>query len=181
MSLTVYLAFINNHFPPHWRNLAVDLQKCLPFRFVHYPLSLDMGLFYSEERNQYHSTLILSALLKVMPADGDKIIGITSVDLYVPILTFLFGEAQLNGRAAVVSSYRLRNEFYGLPPDDNLLYIRTLKEVAHELGHTLGLVHCPNFECVMHSSTYVEDIDLKHVQYCRKCQEILGIHCREEN
>ncbi|MEJ2635149.1 MAG: archaemetzincin family Zn-dependent metalloprotease [Calditrichia bacterium] len=176
-SNTIYLAFINNHFPPFWQNLAEDLNRCVPYPFSHLHLDLDLSLFYSGERNQYHSTYLLSTILQHVPDDGRKIIGITDVDIFIPILTFLFGEAQLNGIGAVVSTYRLRNEFYGLPPNPLLLYKRTLKEILHELGHTLGLVHCPNFECIMHSSTYVEDIDLKHEFFCARCQNIIGVNC----
>ena len=95
------------------------------------------------------------------------------VDIFTPILTFLFGEAQLGGNGAIVSTHRLHNEFYGLPGDDDLLYARTLKEVLHELGHTMGLIHCQYYECVMHFSTYVEDIDLKKSQFCPVCKNKL--------
>ncbi len=179
MSKKVYLAFINNHFPPFWQKLPGDLSKCLPYPIDHLLMDLDMNLFFSEERNQYHSTLILAQILGYLPDDGDKILGITNVDIYIPILTFLFGEAQFKGKGALVSTYRLKNTFYGLPDNDNLLYERTLKEILHELGHTLGLVHCPNFECVMNSSTYVENIDLKLARFCKDCQEQLEISCEE--
>ena len=177
MSKKIYLAFINGHFPPRWKNLEVDLHHCLPFDFQVLPLKVDLRLFYSVERHQYHSTLLLAYLLKHLPEQGDKIIGITNVDIYIPILTFLFGEAQFNGRGAVMSTYRLNAQFYGLPRNDKLLYDRTLKEILHELGHTLGLVHCVDFECVMNSSTYVENIDLKKALFCNSCQDKIGIGC----
>jgi archaemetzincin len=47
----------------------------------------------------------------------------------------------LGGTAAVVSSHRLANEFYGLPKDARRFHERTAKEVVHELGHLFGLVH----------------------------------------
>lgn len=169
----IYLAPINHHNPPCWKNIRYDLRQCLPFEFNFLKLNLDLKLFFSEERNQYHSTFILSKLLDCLPEDGSKIVGITQVDIFTPILTFLFGEAQLNGKGALVSTYRLRNEYYGLPANQNLLYDRLLKEIVHELGHTLGLVHCRNYECVMNSSTYVEDIDLKTSRLCKLCENKL--------
>jgi len=171
----IYLAFIDNHFPPFWRNLPRDLNRCFPSTFQAIELSINLKLFYSVERNQYHSTLILAQVLKQLPRDGDKIIGVTNVDIYIPILTFLFGEAQLGGKGALVSTYRLNNRFYGLPSDEDLLYQRVLKEILHELGHTLGLIHCQDFECVMNSSTYVENIDLKHARFCTHCEMALEI------
>jgi archaemetzincin len=171
----VYLAAINHNFPPFWSNMAEDLSGSTTYSFSYINIDIDLKLFYSEERNQYHSTLLLSKILNYSPANATKIVGITNVDIFIPILTFLFGEAQLDGKGAIVSTYRLRNEFYGLPKDDLRLYQRTLKEVLHEFGHTLGLVHCRNYECAMHFSTSVEDIDLKKSQFCSVCKDILGI------
>jgi archaemetzincin len=166
----IYFAFLNNYYPPDWQNLSGDLSKHLPYIFSDLKIHLDLQSFYYDERNQYYSTQILSSILTHMPSDGKKIVGITNVDLFVPILTFLFGEAQLGGNGAIVSTYRLRNEFYGLPRDNDLFYNRILKEILHELGHTIGLIHCKDYECVMNFSTYVENIDLKKIRYCKQCE-----------
>ena len=87
----------------------------------------------------------------------------------MPILTFVFGEAQLNNTCAVVSSHRLRQEFYGLPASPELLRERLRKEAVHELGHTFGLTHCRDYECVMAASHAVERIDLKGSHFCGHC------------
>jgi len=166
----IYLAFINKHYPPFWKKLIKDLSNPLEHPLYYIDIHLDLKLFYSAERHQYHSTLILSKILNSMPDDAEKILGITNVDIYIPILTFLFGEAQLNGKGALISTFRLHNEFYGLPKNNHLLYQRTFKEILHELGHTFGLIHCQNYECVMNSSTYVEDIDLKMARFCKYCR-----------
>jgi len=96
------------------------------------------------------------------------------MDLYVPVLTYVFGEAQLNGKAAVVSSYRLRDELYGLPKNPQRLKERLEKEAVHELGHTFGLIHCRNPNCVMYATTYAEEIDLKSRNFCRVCSALLA-------
>jgi archaemetzincin len=101
---------------------------------------------------------------------------ITDFDLYVPVLTFVFGEAQLNGKAAIVSAHRLYPEFYGLPPNEDLFLARLIKEMNHELGHTYGLRHCLNFECVMHSSSNVDEIDIKGEALCKKCFEKISLY-----
>ncbi|MEE9271047.1 MAG: hypothetical protein V3V49_12390 [Candidatus Krumholzibacteria bacterium] len=95
-------------------------------------------------------------------------------DLFIPVLTFVFGEAQLNGRAAVASMYRLRDSFYGLPDDRNRLIERLQKEAVHELGHVFNLAHCNNYSCVMHASNGVEEVDLKKVTFCRGCRNDLA-------
>ena len=70
----------------------------------------------------------------------------------------------------MVSTYRLRNDLYGLPADERLLAARLEKEAIHELGHTYGLVHCADPVCVMRASTYVEEIDLKTADFCESCR-----------
>jgi len=169
----VYLASINHHHPFHWNRMSEDLHKQTTLPVHPLELEIDLKLYYSKNRKQYHSTLILSKILNYLPNPNGKIVGITNVDIFTPILTFLFGEAQLGGNGAIVSTHRLRNEFYGLPSNDDLLYYRTLKEILHELGHTMGLIHCQHYECVMHFSTYVEDIDLKKAQFCPLCEKKL--------
>jgi archaemetzincin len=131
----------------------------------------DLSLVYDPARNQYNSTGLLLELINDTPAETLKILGVTELDLFIPIFTFLFGEAQLNGIAALVSTHRLRNQFYGIPEDETLLRNRLLKEGIHELGHTFGLIHCFALKCVMKSSTYVEEIDQKPTHFCKLCQQ----------
>jgi archaemetzincin len=98
---------------------------------------------------------------------------VTEIDLYIPVLTFVFGEAQLSDGGAVVSAHRLRQEFYGMPTDPELLHQRLLKEALHELGHTYGLRHCPDYNCVMSASNGVERIDLKRDEFCPACAQLM--------
>ena len=125
-------------------------------------------------RGQYSSRVLLKLLLDDPEAGAGKIIGVTSVDLLAPVLTYVFGEAQLEGRVAVVSYHRLRPEAYGLAEDPVLLASRLEIEAVHELGHTFGLLHCREQSCVMHASTYAEEIDLKSSAFCVECSTRLS-------
>jgi len=136
---------------------------------------IDLAPYYSNDRHQYHSTEILKLLLPFGAGNQDHILGIMDEDIYIPILTFVFGEAQLGGRCALISGHRLHQEFYGLPEDETLYLNRCEKEAVHELGHTLGLKHCQNFECVMRYANSVEDIDTKRNIFCPSCSKRLGI------
>ncbi len=121
-------------------------------------------------RQQYWSTQILAGMQALLRPGAWRILAVTPFDLYIPILTFVFGEAQLNGPCAVLSTHRLRQEIYGLPPDPELLRQRALKEAIHELGHTLALTHCEDYSCVMAPSHAVEWIDLKGSGLCATCR-----------
>jgi archaemetzincin len=94
---------------------------------------------------------------------------VTEADLAIPTLTFVFGQAQLDGQVAVLSLARLRQEFYGLPSDETLLRERVTKEVLHELGHTFGLTHCAESKCVMSLATHIGLVDNKEERYCTHC------------
>jgi archaemetzincin len=126
---------------------------------------------FDPNRVQYNSSLILQQLIMKPPLNAEKILGVLDVDLFIPILTFVFGEAQLKGIGAVVSAHRLHNRFYGLPENRELTNDRLLKEAVHELGHTFGLIHCLQARCVMNASTYVENIDQKSAEFCPLCQK----------
>jgi archaemetzincin len=128
----------------------------------------DPELAFDPARGQYNSTLLL-AQLQAGPPEAARIVGVTSVDLFIPVLSYVFGEAQVPGRAAVVSLHRLDPQSYGLPADPARLTQRLEKETLHELGHTFGLIHCRHPGCVMRSSTYVEEIDLKESRFCEAC------------
>jgi archaemetzincin len=134
-------------------------------------IDIDTSESYSPERKQYYSTKILeSAINQTGYADG-KILILTELDLYVPVLTFIFGEAQLNGKHSIVSLCRLHEEFYTGHTNEELFFIRAKKEVLHELGHNFGLLHCFDWDCVMHSSNGIEEVDIKGDFYCRHCFE----------
>jgi archaemetzincin len=142
--------------------------------------SFDLSPVYDPVRDQYNSTGLLLQLIKDNPPETFRVLGVTELDLFIPIFTFLFGEAQLKGIGALVSAHRLHNQFYGIPENQDLFKSRLLKEGVHELGHTFGLIHCFTLNCVMKSSTYVEEIDQKSLNFCRFCeQEVL--HWRNEN
>src|SRR5215471_10090325 len=133
------------------------------------PPALDPAFALHAERQQFHSSEILSEMQRYTSKDTWRLLGITDRDLYIPILTFVFGEAQMGGPGAVVSYYRLKQEFYGLPADLDVLANRLLIESVHEIGHTLHLTHCQEYRCAMAASHAVEYIDIKDSGFCEEC------------
>jgi archaemetzincin len=135
---------------------------------------LDLSDYFDPGRKQYNGDKLLKVVDSMNFDGSSKIIALFNVDLYIPILTYIFGQAQLGGRTAIASLYRLSNERYGMPTDEKYHAIRFQKEIIHELGHLFGLIHCHTPTCVMRSSTYVEDIDQKDIGLCPKCRATLG-------
>ncbi|MFN8005801.1 MAG: archaemetzincin family Zn-dependent metalloprotease [Terriglobia bacterium] len=134
---------------------------------------LDPADAYHAGRQQYFSTQLLGMVLNSGGDQTTKLLGVCEVDLFIPVLTFVFGEAQWKNRAALISTCRLRQGFYGLPEDMEKLYGRCEKEAVHELGHTFGLVHCSDYSCVMSHSNSVDQIDLKSNRFCPTCLKSL--------
>lgn len=124
-------------------------------------------------RHQYSSELILRSMVRLQPGNVHKVLGIVDVDIFIPMLSFVFGQAQLNGRVSVVSMARLKQEFYGLQPNRRLLVERLTKESLHELGHTFGLTHCPDQSCCMSVATGIVQLDAKGEDLCRDCSLLL--------
>lgn len=123
----------------------------------------------NQHRGQYLTTMLLTLIH--LPKSADRALGVVDVDLFAPGLNFVFGQADTAGKRALISLTRLRQEFYGLPRDENLFRERVLKEAVHELGHTYGFGHCPDPSCVMHFSNRLLDTDLKGWNFCPACHE----------
>lgn len=140
-----------------------------------FPVTLDtlplpeFDFAYDAGRGQYASIAVLESLNRACPPDAAKLLAVTAHDLFIPVLTFVFGQAQLNGRVGVVSLARLRQEFYGLSPDRDIFLERARKEALHETGHLFGLVHCNDVGCAMSLSTGVRQIDRKQAAFCGPC------------
>ena len=126
---------------------------------------------YDKKRKQYNSSLILNAILSScakMPG-FHTILGVVDVDIFAAGLNYVFGEAFSPGRVALISLWRLKPQFYGDKADLAVYIARALKEAVHEVGHTLGLQHCPRGFCVMHFSNSIFDTDKKQSLFCDQC------------
>ncbi len=175
----IYFKAIGSVEAPILEDLAKSLDSISPCKIIRdneYPL-----FAFEPKRNQYYARKIIDKLVCGLPPDCEKLIGITDVDLCTPVLTFVYGEAQLDGNVAIVSLNRLKQEFYNLPPDNALLIERLLKVCTHELGHCYGLFHCSDPKCVMYLSNNIMSIDNKKRSFCVRCEDFFGKRNRKEN
>lgn len=142
--------------------------RVLPLRLHVHPTPLSPDPSFNAVRGQYDSRLLLAMLEGLSPLY--RVVGLTEVDIFSSVFAYVFGEARLGGRAAIVSAYRLDPRIYGLAADSELLEARLAKETLHEVGHLLGLVHCRDSECVMYPSTDPSEVDFKPASFCVACR-----------
>lgn len=129
---------------------------------------------FNPSRSQYHSAAILKRVELMRAVEWDSAIGIVDVDLFVPEVPFIFGEADRSTRSAIISLTRLRPEVGSQESRFDTLSKRLLSESIHQMGLIRGLAHCPNNRCVMFLSSTVQDTDKKGVQFCANCRKRLA-------
>lgn len=149
-----------------WQVFGFEVRRMSPFPDPQYA--------YDDAAKQYNSALILKSLIRNIPKDSIRMLGITQRDLFIPMLSFVFGHAQVNGPVAVISLDRLRQEFYQLPGNDAVFLHRVMKEAVHEVGHTFGLIHCPDQRCAMSLSNAIQQVDKKSDELCSDCTIIFN-------
>lgn len=152
--------------------VSKEISRIFNYQTEIIPSLQDLEFALDPARGQYHSTLILERLGILAPLQAVKVLAIVEVDLFIPILTHIYGEAQVGGKRCIVSTYRLRQ---GLNPlsGPQRYHQRVAREAIHELGHTFKLRHCPDQTCIMHYCRTVMDIDRRSDQFCRYCKVLL--------
>jgi len=152
--------------------ISSEISKLFGFQTFEKPLIDNIDFAFDPTRKQYYSTKILEKLEEICPPEGIKIVAITDVDLFIPVLTFVFGEAQLGGKSCIISTYRLKESYHTI--DSRGIYSdRMVKEAIHELGHTFNLRHCKDPKCIMHYCRSLDDVDHKAEDLCRYCDVLL--------
>jgi archaemetzincin len=153
--------------------VSIEIFRVYQKHVVIQELRIDLSEYYDAQRRQYNAHNLLKLIDEKYAEPNCKTIGLFQVDIFIPIFTYIFGQAYINGKSAIASLYRLSNELYGLSEDRELLNARFCKVVLHELGHTFGLKHCINYQCIMRVGSYVEDIDQKLDSLCLTCNSEL--------
>ena len=168
----IIISPINNIDVCNYQLLGQEIHRTFGFSTEIKSLLQDVNFAYDLTRDQYHSTVILEILANTSPSQAIKIVAITDVDLFIPILTHVYGEAQLAGKACIVSTFRLQ-ESLSIANIEKEFENRIVKEVLHELGHTFNLRHCNDKACIMHYCRSIKDVDRKSDQLCRYCKILM--------
>ena len=130
---------------------------------------------HNPARDQYHASSIVRRVAHALDPKRHALgLGVADVDLFLPDLNFVFGDADRAEKAGVVSIARLDPRWYGRPPDHALLLRRAAAEGLHELGHLLGLPNCQNDACAMYLSNTLSDTDRKRPDFCDHCKAALA-------
>lgn len=166
---TVIVSFIGGCGEEIFAPISRGIERVFGFQTEGMPLLADVEFARDPSRDQYHSTLILKKLAELIPPGAVKVLAVAEVDLFIPILTHVYGEAQLGGKSCMISTCRLKEE---LPPlsAQQIYTDRVVKEAAHELGHTFNLRHCRDPACIMHYCRSIRDVDRKSDRLCRYCK-----------
>jgi archaemetzincin len=141
--------------------LHIDTEIVSPLEYPSYA--------YDNERLQYNAGSVLKKFEAIPFTAYGKMIGVLDADLFVPILTYVFGEARQGGKYALVSLHRLKKNLDGSVSTQALLLERAAKVALHELGHLFNLVHCADERCLMHFSGGIQDLDSIPPYFCRYC------------
>jgi archaemetzincin len=169
---TIVIAPIGDFTPELLAAVSRGIQRVFGFATEVRPILPSLGFAFDSTRAQYHSTPILEKLSAAASSAPIKVLALANVDLFIPILTHVYGEAQLGGKACIVSTYRLNAAAGGCRQPEQA-ESRVVKEAIHELGHTFSLRHCRDPACIMHYCRSEADVDRKSNELCRYCHVML--------
>ena len=128
---------------------------------------------YNVVRGQYYATILLNKLERVKANQKEFVMGVCEEDIYLPDEAYIIGHSDIIGGTAIVSLFRIRQEFYGLPEDEMKVYTRLFKQSVHQLAHLFDMTSCRNPRCVNYYSQNMMDIDIKGEKFCDICKRQL--------
>lgn len=164
--MKIYILPLGNVRKNFCRNIEEELSKLFKIEISALENAEEPSSSYHPIRGQYISSRVIDKIRKYIPPDTFKIIVIVNVDLCTLVREFVFGVAEFSGKIVLVSLFRLKQEFYGFKPNEELLIERMMKEINHELGHTFGLRHCKDLKCCMYFSNSIDEVDNKNKEFC---------------
>jgi archaemetzincin len=128
---------------------------------------------YYAPRKRFRAEKLLKFLDSQVPAEVERIVGLTAVDISTTKGSIfdwgVLGLATLDGRVGVLSNFRCAR---GTKTAEQAL-VRFGKTAVHEVGHTLGLEHCPTVSCLMEDAKGTVMTTDREYDLCRRCRKKL--------
>lgn len=151
------------------RVIAANIQVLLEAPVEMLPEMVIPEEAFQRHRGQYDAGLVLKYLARCSFPHYSRLLAITDVDLCTPIHTFVFGEAELGLKLAIVSDFRLKHREDGIMAPEGTYYERLAKVALHELAHTFSLYHCETPKCLMRFSYGLSHLDELDIFFCERC------------
>jgi archaemetzincin len=147
------------------------------------PVGLPRSAFYPP-RQRYRAERLLRFLERRAAADAYRIVGVTAVDISTTKGKYhdwgILGLATIDGRTCVLSAFRCKRG----TSREAQVQDRLGKVAVHEVGHTLGLNHCPTYGCLMEDArgtVMTTDREYDLCQRCRKKLQRMGHAARTDS
>lgn len=137
-----------------------------------------------EKGPRLDASMLLDYLKQHKKESSALIMGVTSKDIFITKrdkngnikkpenkykIWGIFGLAHCPGSSCIVATKRIQHK------NTNIFYDRLLKITLHEIGHNLGLKHCPNKKCLKTDVVEsISTIDNTEMKLCDVCTETTG-------
>jgi archaemetzincin len=151
------------------RVVAANIQTLLEAPVEMLPEMVMPEEAFKPHRGQYDAGLFLKYLTQFSFSPHSRLLAITDVDLCTPILTYVFGLAELGLSRAIVSDFRLKQMEDGIKAPEDIYYERLAKVAIHEIAHTFSLYHCEAPKCLMRYSYGLRHLDELDIFFCERC------------
>ncbi len=172
--------------PAYLDTVRTKIESSYGFETVVYPpIKLPDAFFVNIKSPRYRADSIIRFLYTEKPDSIDIVIGLTHRDISTtkkdsqgmtkqPREKYsdwgIFGLGMIGRGSCVVSTFRL-----GKNAGESRKISRLKKITLHEIGHTLGLPHCPNQDCFMRDAAEtIKTIDFVGDELCGNCRKRIG-------
>lgn len=173
---TVALAPLGDFPPPFLAEIEAGLRAELGVSVLRLPPSPLPRAAWYPPRRRYRAERLIAFLRPMVRAPATRVLGVTQADISTTAHGVhdwgVLGLGDLGGLGCVISTFRCRMN----SPGEAQTHFRMVTTCIHEIGHTLGLEHCPDTSCLMTDARgLVRTVDHTTGHLCARCRSRLGL------